>query len=270
MDIWRSNKMTGSLGNFAFDAPVRALDQEDRSPKQIFVLGVYASAVHARWKYSGHEVVKALAVASEPCIFWNGERAEEIIRQVAIPPEWGSLEPADPRFNGPSGRALDECFLAPLGLKRKDAWLCDLVPHSCLNLQQEKAIQRVRKLYPHFQFSEPTVPKLPDPPVTDERRAQILQELSESRASILVLLGDEPIRWFLHPVAGGWKRLADFGTTNKEYGKLHPANIVGREWKVLPLAHPRQVARLGRSSTRWYDLHQWWIEHRAAMLLGDG
>jgi hypothetical protein len=35
---------------FPFGETVRPLVQQDRSPKKVFVLGVYASAVHARWK----------------------------------------------------------------------------------------------------------------------------------------------------------------------------------------------------------------------------
>ena len=34
---------------FPFGETVKRLVQEDRTPKKVFVLGVYASAVHARW-----------------------------------------------------------------------------------------------------------------------------------------------------------------------------------------------------------------------------
>ena|GEM_PF-5112732 len=58
---------------FPFGQPVRCLVQRDRTPKKVFILGVYASAVHARWvDPSGRQLVLALAVASEPYIFWRG------------------------------------------------------------------------------------------------------------------------------------------------------------------------------------------------------
>ena len=38
---------------FPFGETVKRLLQEDRTPKKVFVLGVYASAVHARWKKPG-------------------------------------------------------------------------------------------------------------------------------------------------------------------------------------------------------------------------
>ena len=39
-------------------------------------------------------------------------------------------------------RALDSKVLAPLGLTRDDTWLCDLVPHTCLNPKQKAALAR--------------------------------------------------------------------------------------------------------------------------------
>ena len=42
---------------YPFGETVRRLVQQDRTPKQVFVLGVYASAVHARWK-KGNELTK--------------------------------------------------------------------------------------------------------------------------------------------------------------------------------------------------------------------
>ena len=61
---------------FPFGQELHPLVQEDTSPKKVFVLGVYASAVHARWKKDGQIVCQALAVASEPRIFWDGDPAE--------------------------------------------------------------------------------------------------------------------------------------------------------------------------------------------------
>ncbi len=65
---------------FPFGQALHPVVQTDLSPKKIFILGVYASAVHARWlDKNGKQKVSALAVASEPEIFWRGENAESII-----------------------------------------------------------------------------------------------------------------------------------------------------------------------------------------------
>ena len=52
---------------FPFGQTLHQVIQSDLSPKKAFVLGVYASAVHARWiDQDGNQLVAALAVASEP------------------------------------------------------------------------------------------------------------------------------------------------------------------------------------------------------------
>ena len=133
----------GPLGTYPFGQPLRRVLQVDRSPKRAFVLGVYASAVHARWlSPAGRTLVAALAVASEPCIFWRGDGVETIIGGIAIPACAGRLVPATAQLNGPSGQALDDKMLKPLGLTRGDTWLCDLVPHTCLNPKQKAALVR--------------------------------------------------------------------------------------------------------------------------------
>ena len=35
---------------YPFGQELKKVIQQDRTPKKVFVLGVYASAVHARWK----------------------------------------------------------------------------------------------------------------------------------------------------------------------------------------------------------------------------
>ena len=115
--------------SFPFGMPIRRLLQKERGRKRIFILGVYASAVHARWIGNDDKtLINALAVASEPEIFWNGEGAQGIINSISVPEGGGRLVAADKKFNGPSGRALDSEFLAPLEVDRFECWLCDLPP----------------------------------------------------------------------------------------------------------------------------------------------
>lgn len=110
----------------------------ERGRKTLFVLGVYASAVHARWvDDNGSLIVNALAVASEPEIFWRGDGAAEIISRVTVPHGAGRLVPASRMLNGPSGVTLDDAFLSPLlrpqGVGREETWLCHLLPESRSN-----------------------------------------------------------------------------------------------------------------------------------------
>lgn len=260
--------MSQPEGTFPFGQPIRRVVQTDRAPKQLFVLGVYASAVHARWvNVEGKQVVRALGVASEPYIFWNGEEAKEIVSSISIPKEAGRLKPAGRNLNGPSGRSIDEDFLCPLGLTRSDAWLCDLVPHSCMNAGQANAVRgRYEPLAARIGLPEIVWPKVPTVLADDSRRAQIAGELRESNAEIVMTLGDQPLRWFMKAF-GGRRSLGDYGRGSETYGRLHSIEIEGRSRHLLPLVHPRQAARLGGHNRIWADLHSGWANDAARRLL---
>lgn len=258
--------MIKSIGRFPFGEQVHKVVQSDRTRKDVFILGVYASAVHARWvNANGKTLVNALAVASEPYIFWRGENPEFIIDKIHVPHEIGKLLPAKPTFNGPSGIALDNLILEPLGLERNDVWLCDLVPHSCLNPAQKKAIDReYLPIAKKYDLPLPSVPPLPRPLTDEKRRNEILSEMLESNTRVLILLGDLPIRWFLYYFDKRWKKLSDFVA----YGQIHETEIRNKKVAVLPLAHPRQIAKLGQSSSYWFNVHRTWIQAQALLRSG--
>jgi len=255
----------GEIGTFPFGHPILKVEQKNRAKKRIFVLGVYASAVHARWiGPDGKQLIRALGVASEPEIFWRGERVDEIVASINIPEGAGRLVPASPKLNGPSGRALDDFFLRPLGLNREDVWLCDLVPYSCLNGGQAKALDRAYKPWarklglPEFRWNP-----VPATLVEAGRRKQIEDEITQARPEILITLGDQPLKWFSR-FHGSKRTLAGYGTDEKTYGRIHQIQINGLELGLLPLVHPRQAGRLGRFSARWATLHEKWVAGKAA------
>jgi len=90
---------------FPFGQKLMKVQQTVTTPnKDVFVLGVYASAVHAKWLDKDDKIiVQALAVASEPEIFWTGKEVEKIIAYIHIPEELGKLVPVNKNLNGPSG-----------------------------------------------------------------------------------------------------------------------------------------------------------------------
>ncbi|MDE0003064.1 MAG: hypothetical protein OXQ29_10255 [Rhodospirillaceae bacterium] len=264
------------MGVFPFGQPIATLRQSRRGRRRVFVLGVYASAIHARWIGSdGKTRINALAVASEPEIFWTGNGAPDIIRQIPIPAAAGHLVSASPALNGPSGRALDKLYLKPLGITRRDAWLCDLVPHSCMNDGQARAIDRAylplaRELgLPRVDW--PRVPKSAtdwQELVDRTRRDQIVSEVEEASPEVLITLGDDPLRRFAQ-FHGTRSRLAAYGQTGESYGRLHEATIGRCRLHLLPLAHPRQAASLGRSSPKWATAHLGWVASRTSVVLGN-
>ena len=222
---------------YPFGETVKRLVQEDRTPKKVFVLGVYASAVHARWSVGSDVKCAALAVASEPRIFWDGNPVEaaEIIGRIKIPKELGTLKPAG------------------------DAWLCDLLPETRLNDNQQKVIDGIYEKYrKEYGLNEVTIPKRPSVFCDDERCKEILAEIEESKAELLILLGDIPIQQFLNKVASvKYNSLQEFQDIYG-YGNPTEANIGCTKLKVLPLAHPRQIGGLGFHSKWWKKVHQGW------------
>jgi len=251
------------IHQFPFGQKLHALVQEDRSPKKVFVLGVYASAVHARWKQGSKIICQALAVASEPRIFWDGneDEARAIIGAIPMPPELGHLEPAGKQLNGPSAKVLEADILAPLGFTRQEAWLCDLLPETRLNPSQVKALkERYEPLREQYGLNPVTIPTRPSSFCDEARSREIVEEILASEAELLVLLGDIPIKEFLNRVAEvPYKSLQDY-VDLYGYGTPTSATISGRQLQVLPLAHPRQIGALGAHSEKWNRLHRQWEE----------
>ena len=248
---------------FPFGQPLTKVQQESTSAKKAFVLGVYASAVHARWTdKNGKQKVAALAVASEPDIFWTGKGAERIISSIEIPAELGTLTvPTDKKLNGPSGRALDKLFLTPLGLDRNSTWLCDLLPYSRVNVQQRKAIGKnyTKEIIEQFDLKPATVPDFNKAELNSSlRREEVLEELENSKADTLILLGDLPIYWFLRLHDKRFSKLSQFGDEKDTYGREHEIKINNKNYNVIPLCHPRQADRLGTSTAKWGQLHDHW------------
>ncbi len=246
---------------FPFGSHLIKVEQQDKSPKKVFVLGVYASAVHAKWiDTNGKVIINALAVASEPEIFWKGGNAHKIIDEISIPSELGKLKPADKRFNGPSGKVLDDLFLSPLGYSRADAWLCDLLPYSRLNPNQKEAIKNHYKpLLGKYDLPECSIPTLTASDMnSNSRKDEILKELEQSQADTIILLGDLPIKHFLSRYSN-YNNLSDLVEQQKQYGDPCPISINGKIFNVIPLVHPRQAGSLGNSSQKWFEVHKNWV-----------
>jgi len=250
------------VGVFPFGQPVLPVVQTNRSKKRVFVLGVYASAVHARWVDDhGCQRIGAVAVASEPEIFWRGnpEEAQAIIARIELPSGAGALSAANSQLNGPSGQALDDLFLTPLHLQRADAWLCDLVPHSCMNEKQAAALRReYDPIRDSLGLPQYDWPLLPTKLTNEDRQAAIEEELRDSGADILITLGDQPLRWFTRRY-GTKSQLAGCVQTTGAYGRPLSLTIGRKELQLLPLVHPRQAARLGTHSAEWASHHDTWV-----------
>ena len=125
--------------------------------------------------------------------------------KIEVPYGSGKLLAAASSNNGPSGKSLDRDYLTPLGLTRNDVWLCDLIPHSCMNGRQAAAL---RKYYQSF-VERSILPPVNWPTnfkrlVTNARCKEIGQELEKSNAKVLITLGEDALRtillarWVMH------------------------------------------------------------------------
>lgn len=262
---------------FPFGAPLRKLTQQPPQPgarqKKVFVLGKYASAVHARIGKC-----PALAVASEPSIFWRGENAISYVPRVQEPV--GPLIPSGLHHNGPSGAALDKHYLTPIRsdrvnrrpLTRDDVWLCDLVPHALLNDGQVLAIERhyepLRLGYPDLELPRVTLPTVRDwdKYCNARRLEQIEFELLKSECDYVITLGEHALKSLL------WRndrrhfphhKLSQHCATVATYGTWCDFDFRGKSMKALPLAHMRVTVL--HKIEKWAAVHAKWASSNPSL-----
>jgi hypothetical protein len=259
-----------NLGIFPFGNTVRRVEQKDRTPKKVFVLGNYSNALNVRWiTPEGKTYVMALAIDNEPDIFWRGSPVyiNRIISRLDFPEELGELIPAHKDLNGAPGRALDYNLLEPLKLERAQTWLCNLIPFALANKSQRKSI---RKYMIHKEkYNLPAAHLKPDviksKLIHRERIDELVEEIKESKAELLITLGDLPLHHFVKYFNKNMNTLSSF----EEYGLIHNIKIADKEMLLLPVVHPRQAGRKGKYSKRWYGFHDYWLENKAGELLID-
>lgn len=92
-----------------------------------------------------------------------------------------------------------------------------------------------------------------------ERVKQVLTEIDTSNPSLIILLGDLPVRDFLNTFHKQGSKLQDFGYTGETYGRVHRLPVEGKEHNILPLVHPRQAAGIGSHKKTLKDLHNYWV-----------
>ena len=62
----RNGKGYTMIGIFSFGEVVHKVEQNDRTPKQVFILGVYASTVHTRWEDDSCKTVVQVLRCDKP------------------------------------------------------------------------------------------------------------------------------------------------------------------------------------------------------------
>ncbi len=229
---------------FPFGEKLYSVQNAYNSAKDIFVLGDIPGAVHAKWVFGRKTICNALAVASETCIFWDGNpyEADDIIGRINIPKELGLLVLPGRKSNGLAGRVLDNNILKPLGLKRSDVYMSYVIPEYRLSKSQQKMINEVyNPLRETFGLNEVTIPEQHELICDDKRIEKITEEILLSKAGKLILLGDIPIKQYLKYVCDiGFSDLNDY-IKKYGYGSPYKGIIKEKEIDVIPLAQPDKI-----------------------------
>lgn len=249
-------------GRFPFGQP--ATRRPPRAPAELadlFVLGVYPSALHVRWTRPDGQVVGALAVADEPEVFWDGADADQRIAQwrdaVDWQDSWGRTGAAG--GNGSSGRVVASKVLDPLGVSPDRTYFSDCLPNYFVKTGAGSQGQRIRTVYNEFAATvgEPLhLADLPDRPkpgqlveraIRDERN-ELLDQIQQSGAARIVTLGQEAA-----DVLVGIAGLAEINLgTRLDYGAPRKAIIGTRALEWIPLTHP------GNRTPHWVARHDEW------------
>jgi hypothetical protein len=131
-----------------------------------------------------------------------------------------------------------------------------------MNKTQKEAIAaRYSPLCEKYNLPAATVPEKPGILIDTVRRNEILAELEEPKAETNILLGDDPIKWFLSYFSDCQKtKLSDFG--RETYGTPHLIIIGSKTYSVIPLVHVRQGGGIGSHDDYWEQAHNNWVENK--------
>ena len=257
---------------FPFGQP--SLPRPPRRPvgaaAQLIVVGVCPSALHVKWSPPAWAVIElgigpvaAMAVDDEPCVFWDGSGAADLVEQwrhdVAFREgddrdEWGWVTAAG---NGTSGRSVVKRVLGPLSIDPAAVWFTDVVDRYFVKSGRNPRQQAEAMAAEYEPFARlaglPSV-DLPARPSADELVALALEEhadrlrneIAEAHSPTLVTLGDEARRVLLELGHGdGPPTVA-----------LHLPNFAGDD--LATYGGP------GQRSPAWTRLHDHWLSRMDA------
>ena len=261
-------------------------------PAELFVLGVYPSALHVGWTppawaagKPGIRAIGALAVDNEPVVFWDGDdpSADVLVDQWRTAVNfvsgdhagaWGHVKA---QGNGTSGRGVVERVLEPLGVEPSTTWFTDAIDRFFIKKgtkrrpgQAEAMADRYGPFAQEVGLPPATLPRRPTRAAlvklaAAEHRERLVNELTTAAAPLVVTLGEEARRVL--------SEIADEASTNgaptlpltasnfagsaaATYGERGSARVAGQSFGWHALVHP------GQRSKAWCALHDQWIERR--------
>jgi hypothetical protein len=251
---------TAMMATFPFGrAATRRPPRRPDGPADLFVLGVYPSALHVRWRRPDGVVMGALAVDDEPTVFWDGNDAKQHIARwrtdIAWQDDWGTATLAG--GNGSSGRILIDQILTPLRTVPERTYFTDCLPYYFVKAGADSQGQRIDEVYQPFALTHGLpAANLPARPSERElvsrtvlHEADTLRhQLQESGTDHIVTLGQEAADVFAAVSGAPPVHLRPDAT----YGLPRTAVIDGRRLTWLALTHP------GNRILIWRTRHTQW------------
>jgi hypothetical protein len=244
-----------ALGTFPFGRPLRPSVPTSEGQKGCFLLGAYPSALHIHWRPPQARSRRVLAVDNEPEPFWNGaddsERVAAWREAVGWSESLGEAAPADD-LNGPSGRAVEREWLAPLNIGRSEVWLTDCLDTYHLSDGVARVIHEVYA--PFAKTHDLPAADLPQHPDTRAivRGAQIDRlraELATVQTEILVTLGNAALE-VMRTLLG--REGPTSLVPDADYGSRIETELDGRSVAWYALVHP------GQQREDWRSAHAAW------------
>ena len=253
-------------------------------PTELFVLGVYPSALHVRWtppawadELPGVEPIGALAIGDEPTVFWDGItpdpddlvaawRQQVTFKEGDGPEQWGHIRQAG---NGTSGRPVVERVLEPLGIAAESTWFSDCVNtyfvKGGVGSQGTAWAERYQPFANAVGLPKPTIPdrlKIEElvAVASGDHRSRLRGELLGSTSPLVVTLGEEARRVLANiadeasgPPTKPLTQEAD-RRIDEDYGEPGTIRVDGQTLTWRALVHP------GQRSAAWAATHHGWVE----------
>lgn len=245
---------------YPFGRPVTPRPASASTPRPLFVLGAYPSALHVEWRPTIGKLVRAIPVDDEPEPFWNGADAQARMAEWLdwLRPEsqtHGTFSvPA--RFNGPSGAWVDTNILSPLGYKRSDTWITDCLDTYRMStgvaarIDDTYAVAGLPACHLGSHLSEDAIVR----EALSVHRARLRGELDRCRPDTVATLGNAAARVFAELAGLGQRKLTISG-----YGASQLVELAGRELTWYSLAHPA-------APVSYQNAHEAWVATRRKVM----
>jgi uracil-DNA glycosylase len=202
-----------------------------------------------------------MAVDNEPEIFWDGQNEESFVdawkRAVNFSRGWGDIAPVG-RFNGSSGKWVNDNVFSPLKKSRQDTWLTDcLDTYRCSKGLAKRLEDTYKPLAERFGWTSSVISPHPDEDAIvaealDTHRDRLISELAAAMPETVVTLGNAALRVFRALALNASEELPIDLSKLTKYGNRFKVRLgENRYAEWLPLAHPASPPKYQRAHKGW-------------------